>query len=96
MEDAVRSGAMALFEERYGESVRVVSMGGSRELCGGTHAKSTVTIGLFLIASEGAVSSGVRMVECLTGEEALLKVQEERGILSRLSGQLKAAPPELP
>ncbi|MDR2612543.1 MAG: alanine--tRNA ligase [Deltaproteobacteria bacterium] len=96
MEEAVRTGAMALFEEKYGDTVRVVSMGGSRELCGGTHTTRTGTIGLFLVASEGAVSSGVRRVECLTGEDALRLLHSERDILGQLSGQLKAPPAEIP
>jgi alanyl-tRNA synthetase len=96
MDDAVRSGAMALFEERYGEKVRVVSMGDSRELCGGTHTTTTGKIGIFLISSEGSVSSGVRRVECHTGIAALRKIQDERRLVSTLSSLLKASPAELP
>ncbi|MDR1039390.1 MAG: alanine--tRNA ligase [Deltaproteobacteria bacterium] len=96
MEEAVKSGAMALFEEKYGDTVRVVTMGDSRELCGGTHTTRTGTIGLFLVASEGSVSSGVRRVECLTGEEALKLAWSDRDVLGSLSAQLKAPAAELP
>ncbi|MDR2459449.1 MAG: alanine--tRNA ligase [Deltaproteobacteria bacterium] len=95
IDEAVRSGAVALFEERYGEKVRVVSMGDSRELCGGTHTSRTGKIGLFIVLSEGSVSSGVRRLECLTGAFALEKFQDDRAILSELSGKLKASPQEL-
>ncbi|MDR2351973.1 MAG: alanine--tRNA ligase [Deltaproteobacteria bacterium] len=95
MEEAVRSGALALFEERYGEKVRVVSMGESRELCGGTHTSRTGQIGPFLISSESSVGSGVRRVECLTGEAALEKIQQDRRILAAISVKLKAPPSEL-
>ncbi|MDR2340228.1 MAG: alanine--tRNA ligase [Deltaproteobacteria bacterium] len=95
MDEALRSGAVALFEERYGEEVRVVSMGGSRELCGGTHTESTGKIGLFLIASEGAVASGVRRIEAVTGLAALAQVHRDRASLQGLSFLLKAPVPEL-
>ncbi|MDR2199562.1 MAG: alanine--tRNA ligase [Deltaproteobacteria bacterium] len=96
MDEAVRSGAMALFEERYGERVRVVSMGDSRELCGGTHTQSTGRVGIFLISSESSVSSGVRRIEALTGLKALEQIHKERRILNSLSASLKASAPELP
>jgi alanyl-tRNA synthetase len=95
MDEAVRSGAMALFEERYGERVRVVTMGDSRELCGGTHTQSTGRIGLFLVSSEGSVSSGVRRIEAVTGLPALKLVHDERRVLGSLSAFLKAPPSEL-
>ncbi|MDR2388006.1 MAG: alanine--tRNA ligase [Deltaproteobacteria bacterium] len=95
MDSAVRSGAMALFEERYGEEVRVVSMGDSRELCGGTHALSTGTLGTFIIVSESAVSAGVRRLECLTGQEAIKEIQNNRERSRELCQFLKSQPSEL-
>ncbi|MDR1676909.1 MAG: alanine--tRNA ligase [Deltaproteobacteria bacterium] len=95
MDQAVRSGAMALFEERYGEEVRVVSMGQSRELCGGTHAHSTGQLGTFLITSETAVSAGVRRLECLTGREAVLEIQNQREQSREVCQFLKSKPSEL-
>jgi alanyl-tRNA synthetase len=95
IDQAVRSGAMALFEERYGEEVRVVNMGPSRELCGGTHARSTGRLGAFIITSESAVSSGVRRLECLTGDSAILEMQAQRRRLKDLCATMKSKPEEL-
>jgi alanyl-tRNA synthetase len=80
MQEALDYGAMALFGEKYGERVRVVKMGDSIELCGGTHVGSTGQIGLLKLVSEGGVSSGVRRVEALTGQDALdyVAVEEQR------------------
>ncbi|MCG8596300.1 MAG: alanine--tRNA ligase, partial [Kiloniellales bacterium] len=101
-EQAVKAGAMALFGEKYGEEVRVVSMGRegdgawSTELCGGTHVNRTGDIGVFKIVSEGAVAAGVRRLECLTGAAAYdyLAGQGER--LEATASVLKASPVEVP
>ena len=96
IDEATRSGAVALFEERYGENVRVVSMGDfSKELCGGTHVSRTGQIGALVITSESSVAAGVRRFECLTGEAAIAYMQEQRRRLIDLSEALKAKPDEL-
>ena len=88
MQEAMDAGAIALFGEKYGERVRVVKMGGSVELCGGTHVGRTGEIGLFKLVSEGGVSAGVRRVEALTGQAALDHVLGEERRLREAAGLL--------
>ncbi|VFR22370.1 Alanyl-tRNA synthetase [plant metagenome] len=95
-DDAVQEGAMALFGEKYGDSVRVLDIGSSRELCGGTHVVRTGDIGLFKIVGEGGVAAGVRRVEAITGDNALKWVQNLNATLARAAGVLKTQPAELP
>ena len=95
-EEAKKSGAMALFGEKYGDKVRVVSMGDfSKELCGGTHVKNTAEIGLFKLVSEAGVAAGVRRIEALTGPSvtAYYKAQEEK--LYEAAALLKTTPADL-
>jgi len=95
IDDAQKIGAMMLFGEKYGDDVRVLDIGSSRELCGGTHVARTGDIGLFKILSEGGVAAGVRRVEATTGVGALEYVQKLDATLSQLAGALKAQPGEL-
>ncbi|MGH6933151.1 MAG: alanine--tRNA ligase, partial [Dongiaceae bacterium] len=101
-DEAVKEGALALFGEKYGDEVRVVSMGGddesrqfSTELCGGTHVRRAGDIGLFKIIGEGAVAAGVRRIEALTGKAAIDYVAELERLLSEASEAIKAQPAEL-
>ncbi|MGB3796087.1 MAG: alanine--tRNA ligase [Alteraurantiacibacter sp.] len=104
-DDAIEAGAMALFGEKYGEEVRVLSIGRtdnsrsgrnySVELCGGTHVNATGDIGVFRIISESAVSSGVRRIEALTGEAARKWLVERDEMLKSVASTLKAAPDEV-
>ncbi|MFA5489359.1 MAG: alanine--tRNA ligase, partial [Candidimonas sp.] len=94
-DDAVAGGAMALFGEKYGDTVRVLDIGFSRELCGGTHVARTGDIGLFKIVSEGGVAAGVRRVEAITGENALKWVQRTSGALTQIAAMLRTQPSEV-
>lgn len=92
MDDAVKTGATALFEEKYGDVVRVVSQGDfSSELCGGTHASRSGDIGLFKILSEGGIASGTRRIEAATGQAALDYIHKEQGLIESIAGLLKGA-----
>ncbi|CDS55135.1 Alanyl-tRNA synthetase [Polaromonas sp. CG9_12] len=95
MESAQQSGAMMLFGEKYGETVRVLSIGSSKELCGGTHVGRTGDIGLFKIVAESGVASGVRRVEAVTGQNALAYLQSLESAVQSAAGSLKASPSEL-
>ena len=96
IEDAQKVGAMMLFGEKYGDTVRVLDIGSSRELCGGTHVQRTGDIGLFKIVSEGGVAAGIRRVEAVCGEKALAYLQQLEGTLSQAAGAMKVAPQEVP
>jgi alanyl-tRNA synthetase len=107
-DNAIEAGALALFGEKYGDEVRVVSMGGpgndeddsghafSVELCGGTHVRRTGDIGLFTIVSESGVSAGVRRIEALTGIDARRYLAEQAGLLNAAADVLKASPADVP
>jgi alanyl-tRNA synthetase len=97
IDEARAEGAMALFGEKYGETVRVVSFGDwSKELCGGTHVGASGEIGLLKITGEGAVSSGVRRIEAVAGLQALALWREEQAFVGNLAASLKSNVPDLP
>ena len=96
IDDAQKTGALMLFGEKYGDEVRVLDIGSSRELCGGTHVARTGDIGLFKIVAESGVAAGVRRVEAVTGGHALAYLQSLEGTMNALAATLKAAPAEVP
>ena len=96
LDQAIATGAMALFGEKYGDQVRVVNVPGfSRELCGGTHVQRTGDIGVCKIVYEGSISAGVRRIEAITGGAALRQYQESTDALRRIADMVRASEPEL-
>ena len=101
VEEAMRSGAMALFGEKYGEKVRVLSIKGaegifSKELCGGTHVRATGDIGLFKITSDESIASGVRRIRAVTGVDAYERFREDEEIIGQVTSNLRTSRAELP
>ncbi|MEM5789565.1 MAG: alanine--tRNA ligase, partial [Syntrophobacteraceae bacterium] len=96
IEDALKTGAMALFEEKYGDRVRMIEIPGfSRELCGGTHTHKTGDIGMLVIVQETSIASGVRRIEALGGRHALEFINHQREILNKTAALLKSSPSEV-
>ena len=95
IESAQKTGAMMLFGEKYGETVRVQDIGSSRELCGGTHVQRTGDIGLFKVVAESGIASGVRRIEAVTGQNALAYLQHLEDTVTQVAGTLKAPVAEL-
>lgn len=96
IDDAQKSGAMMLFGEKYGDEVRVLTIGSSKELCGGTHVERTGDIGLFKIVAESGVAAGIRRVEAVTGANALTYLQSLEDTVDEVASTLKASPEEVP
>ena len=95
IDEAQKCGAMMLFGEKYGDEVRVLDIGSSRELCGGTHVQRTGDIGLFKIVAEGGVAAGVRRIEAVTGDNALAYLQSLESTVNQAAGTLKVTPAEI-
>jgi alanyl-tRNA synthetase len=93
--DALKLGAMAFFSEKYGDRVRVVQMGPSLELCGGTHVRTTGQLGLFRLGGQGGVAAGVRRIEAITGPEAFASVTREEALLEQVAESLKTRPDQV-
>jgi alanyl-tRNA synthetase len=97
LDEAMRSGAMALFGEKYAEKVRVLTVPGfSKELCGGTHVRATGDIGLFKIVSDESIASGTRRIRAVTGADAFTRFQETEALVDQLAGGLRTARQDLP
>ena len=95
LDDAQKTGAMMLFGEKYGETVRVLEIGSSKELCGGTHVQRTGDIGIFKILAESGVAAGIRRVEAIAGDRALNYLQKLDTQINQLAASLKATPSDL-
>lgn len=95
IDDAQKLGAMMLFGEKYGDTVRVLDIGTSRELCGGTHVQRTGDIGLFKVVAEGGIAAGVRRIEAVTGDNALAYLQQLEQTVDGVAASLKVTPAEV-
>ncbi|HEX8684949.1 MAG TPA: alanine--tRNA ligase-related protein, partial [Pyrinomonadaceae bacterium] len=97
LDEAMRSGAMALFGEKYAEKVRVLTVPGfSKELCGGTHVRATGDIGLFKITSDESIASGTRRIRAVTGRDAFMRFQETEALVDQISGDLRSTRSDIP
>ncbi|HJQ31772.1 MAG TPA: alanine--tRNA ligase [Pyrinomonadaceae bacterium] len=103
LEEAMQSGAMALFGEKYADKVRVLTVPGfkeedvfSKELCGGTHVRATGDIGLFKITSDESIASGTRRIRAVTGHDALIRFQETEALVDQISGELRSTRTDIP